>query len=395
MSEQTPLKIAYLCDMDPHLSWTYSGGNQRIFNALQEHVGEVTYLDPSWGMAEPVRKLIHKLPESLNLRLRWRAHYLLSGLIAKNVERQLRAGHYDAVFGVYSLNAMARVRVPDTMVRAFTSDATQSSYRASEIGAGFGSFFKPARLLDRWVQAHETRCLQANNLNFWPSDWQKTQADQTYALSDEDSQVVPWGANISTPERDTLHLDLPMQSEVRLLLVGRDWFAKGGPFVLEVLQKLRALGVNARLSVIGATLPPNDMGDHVDVYPNLDKSKPEDLATFERLFKTSHLMVQPSLESYGFAFCEASAFALPSLCLNRGGIPVWDGINGHALPVGSSPQEFAELIQTYIKAPKEYQSLRHSTRRCFEEKLNWQAWGREVKRNLLAVRAEKQGTTSP
>ncbi|MFY0595767.1 MAG: glycosyltransferase family 4 protein [Cognatishimia sp.] len=394
MTEQTPLKIAYLCDMDPHLSWTYSGGNQRIFKALQDHVGEVTYLDPSWGMAEPVRKLIHKLPESLNLRLRWRAHYLFSGLIAKNVKRQLRNGNYDAVFGVYSLNAMASLRVPDMMVRAFTSDATQSSYRASEIGAGFGSFFKPARLLDRWVKAHETRCLQANDLNFWPSDWQKKQADQTYALRDATSQVVPWGANISTPERDTLNLDLPMQSEVRLLLVGRDWFAKGGPFVLEVLQRLLDLGVNARLSVIGTMPPPHDLGDHVDVYPNLDKSKPEDLATFEGLFKTSHLMVQPSLESFGFAFCEASAFALPSLCLNRGGIPVWDGINGHALPVGSTPQEFAELIQTYLKAPEEYQSLRHSARRCFEDKLNWQAWGREVKRQLLVARAEKHGAST-
>jgi glycosyltransferase involved in cell wall biosynthesis len=193
--------------------------------------------------------------------------------------------------------------------------------------------------------------------------------------------VVPWGANIEALPADALTYDLDLD-QVRLLLVGRDWWAKGGPFVIEVLRGLIDKGIDARLSVVGTTPPANELEDHIDVYPNLDKSISEDAQTLEELFKSAHFMVQPSLESYGFAFCEASAFALPSLCMKRGGIPVWDGVNGHALPVESSPEDFVDVIADYRRNSKAYTALRHSTRSCFDEKLNWAAWGADVKQQL-------------
>jgi len=390
MTQKPSLKIAYLCDMDPALSWTYSGGNSRIFNAVQSHVGDVTFIDNGWGRVEALRRIIHKLPVSLNIRTRWRAHYALSSQIAHHVEAQLQSAPYDAVMGVYSLHSMANLRVPSHMVRAFTSDATQSSYRTSEIGAGFGSYFKPGRALDGWVKAHETQTLKANDLNLWPSDWQKDAADRCYGLDPTKSVVLPWGANIPAPDKTSLDLTLGFSNGVRLLLVGRDWFAKGGPMVLETLRTLRERGVDARLSVVGTVPPDNNLMEWIDVYPNLDKSDPAQLATFEGLFRNSHFMVQPSLESYGFAFCEASAFALPSLCLRRGGIPVWDGVNGHSLPLGQSEDAFCDIIQGYIAAPSRYASLRMTSRKCYEDRLNWQAWGQGVKAHLTEMIAHKK-----
>lgn len=390
MTQIAPLKIAYLCDMDPALRWSYSGGNARIYDAVQSYVGDVTYIDNGWGRAELLRRAMHKLPVALNIRARWRAHYALSSLISKHVEAQLHAGSFDAVVGVYSLHSMANLRVPAHMARVFTSDATQSSYRTSEIGAGFGSFFKPGRVLDGWVKTHETKALKANDLNFWPSDWQKESADRCYGLDPKKSLVLPWGANIPAPDKASLDLSLGFKDGVRLLLIGRDWFAKGGPMVLETLRKLRDRGIDARLSVVGTTPPENELSQWIDVYPNLDKSDPAQLATFEELFRKSHFMVQPSLESYGFAFCEASAFGLPSLCLRRGGIPVWDGVNGHALPVGQGETEFADIIQSYMADPSRYASLRRSTRTCYEDQLNWQAWGQGVKVHLTELVAQKK-----
>jgi len=40
--EDRPLKIAYLSDQSPEDRFTYSGGNQRICNALRDHVGEAS-----------------------------------------------------------------------------------------------------------------------------------------------------------------------------------------------------------------------------------------------------------------------------------------------------------------------------------------------------------------
>ncbi|GAA6207534.1 hypothetical protein NBRC116601_08270 [Cognatishimia sp. WU-CL00825] len=375
MRSKPRLKIAYLCDLSPHLGWTYSGGNARLFEAVQSHVGDVDFIDNGWGKVELLRRLILKTPVAINMRSRWRAHYALSKIIATHVQKQLQQKPYDVLLGAYSLHAMANIKVPDGMIRAFTSDATQSSYRGSEIGAGFGSYFKPGRLLDNWTQQHEARALAANDINIWPSEWQKDLADRCYGLAPEKSIVIPWGANIANPDPAQLHPELSLSSSVRLLLVGRDWQAKGGPMALQTLAKLRQDGIDARLTVVGTRPPASPQDAFLDVFDNLDKSVPSQLAQFENLFRTSHFLVQPSLESYGFAFCEASAYGLPSLCLRRGGIPIWDGVNGHAVTGAQGVAQFCDLIKHYIAAPEDYKTLRISSRRCFEKKLNWTAWG--------------------
>ena len=41
------MKIAYLCDISPEHTQPYSGGNARIYRALQDHVGVVDILPQS------------------------------------------------------------------------------------------------------------------------------------------------------------------------------------------------------------------------------------------------------------------------------------------------------------------------------------------------------------
>ncbi len=389
MTKTTRLKIAYLCDMDPRLAWTYSGGNKRIHDTLQEHVGDVDILSNDWAELEPLRRLIHKLPEAINLRARWRLHLLLSRVIARSVHKQLKARKYDVLFCPYSFQSLAQIKPPYPLVTVFTSDATQTSYRTAETGAAFGSYFKLSRLMDPWILKQEKTILSSVDMNFWPSDWQKSNADACYDLPVEKSIVTPWGANIPRPDATTLYPDLPFDDGVRLLLVGRDWWAKGGPLTLDVLRNLRGQGINARLGVVGCTPPASDMDDYIDIHPNLDKTVPRDLTTLQDLFRRSHFLVQPSIESYGFAFCEASAFGLPSLCLRLGGVPVWDEVNGIALPSGAAAADFSDVITTYMQTPARYQKLRASSRQCYEDRLNWPAWAAEIQGHLLRLKAGK------
>lgn len=151
----------------------------------------------------------------------------------------------------------------------------------------------------------------------------------------------------------------------------------------ETLRLLRARGVEAELDVIGVT-PPEGAGAHVTAHGFLDRSRPAEMAQFERVLRRAHFLFQPSFESYGFAFCEASAYGLPSLCLRIGGVPVREGVNGHALPLGSGAHDFADRIEAYLGAPQDYALLRQSTRREYEERLNWDAWGRAVDGHLSA-----------
>ena len=158
----------------------------------------------------------------------------------------------------------------------------------------------------------------------------------------------------------------------------------------ETMQVLRARGIDAQLTVIGCQPPEHHRNAHVTVHGNLDKSVPNELDTLERALFGAHFLVQPSFESYGFAFCEASAYGLPSLCLKVGGVPVMDGVNGHALPVGSHAKDFADVIQKYCDDPDAYKAFSRSTRNAYETLLNWDAWGREAARLLgAAVEAKR------
>lgn len=374
--------IAYLCDFSPLDTNSYSGGNNRIHEALRTHVGDVTVLDNGWGMAEPVRRLMHALPEAINLRLRWRMHLVLSRTIARHVQRQLVAGRFDVLFCAYSFQSLMNVRVPPGMTSVFTADATPTTYKRSEIGQSFGSYLAVSRLLDPLILGAERRIFQATDLTLWPTEWMKSGADALYGLNDAQSRVIPWGANITPPPAMDLAPRISRDRPVQLLLVGRDFLAKGGALVVEVYDALRDRGVAVSLDVIGGAPPAAFMRPGLTHHGHLNKAVPAELARFQDIMARAHFMVQPSFESYGFAFCEASAYGLPSLCLRVGGVPVRDGVNGHALPIGSDAEDFAERITGYLDRPDAYAALRKSARAEFDQRLNWDAWGQSVARIL-------------
>ncbi|MDA7427751.1 glycosyltransferase family 4 protein [Primorskyibacter aestuariivivens] len=351
------------------------------------HVGDVTVLDPGWGRLDWLRRAIDAMPEAIMLRLRWRIHLLLARFIAHSIQKQLVQGRFDVVFGAYSFHSMAGLRVPPGMLTAYTSDATPTTYKRSEIGESFGSYLALSRLFDPMILRAERKTFSRIDFLLWPTEWLKSGADGLYDLSDVQSLVVPWGANVPDPMPSDVPPVLSAGAPVRLVLVGRDWFAKGGPLVFETIKVLRNRGIDAQIDVIGVEPPEFNRADFVKVHGLLDKADPEQFARFESVLRRAHFLFQPSFESFGFAFCEASAYGLPSLCLRVGGVPVRDGVNGYALPRESTASDFADKVAELIAAPDAYRKLRASSRTEYEERLNWDAWGRRVDA-LLAERGQ-------
>lgn len=387
-SYKTPLpdrrKIAYLCDLSPQDPLTYSGGNARIFSALQTHVGDVSVLDPGWGRIDPLRRLICALPEPVTIRALWRARLGLSRLIAPELQKQLTRGRYDVLFCAYAFHALAGLRVPPGVFSIYSSDATPTTYKRSEVGQSFGSYLSLSRMFDPMILGAERRVFRAMDLLLWPTEWLKSGADVLYELAPEQSVILPWGANVADPGAVDVPPALSRGTRLRFALIGRDWHAKGGPLVLETVELLRARGVDAVLDVIGVTPPEAAGAEYITAHGVLDKSRPEDMARFAAVMRRAHFLFQPSFESFGFAFCEASAYGLPALCLRIGGVPVREGVNGHALPLGTGAEGFAARVEAYLAAPQKYDALRRSSRREYEERLNWDAWGRSVDAHLRA-----------
>ncbi len=382
-----PLKIAYLCDITPLDPNLYSGGNARMYQALQRHGAEVTILSNSWHRAEPLRRLMHALPEALNLRLRWRLHLLLGRLIARGVRRDLAKGDYDALFCAYSIQSLAGLGPVDTLPVVFTTDATPTTYKQSTVGQSFGSYLSASRYLDPWIARREKRILGDLDLMLCPTEWLQSGIKEAFDISGEQVQVLPWGANIDNVSSPKFETSLNADQAIELLFVGRDWFAKGGPIALEVLAELRARGIKAALTIVGCSPEGIEHSDGVTIIPQLDKSKPDDMAQFQTLFLNAHFLINPSFESFGFAYCEASAYGLPALAFRVGGVPVRDGVNGHALPLGSQATDFADVIAEYVANPSAHTALRKKSRTEYETRLNWDVWGQAV---VAQIRELKQ-----
>lgn len=388
MTQNPPLKIAYLCDITPLDSNLYSGGNARMYNALRAEGADVTILNNGWHWAEPLRRLMHRLPESINLRARWRLHLVLSKIIARGVQAELKRGRYDALFCAYSFQSMAGVRKPYPMVTAFTSDATPTIYKQSEVGQSFGSFLSISRWFDPWVEAQERKIFKDIDLLFWPTEWLKSGADHLYDLTPVQSKRIPWGANIGEVAADPIGPAISRNAPVQLLFIGRDWFAKGGHIAFAVLKALHSKGIAAHLTVIGTQPPAEFMDAQMTIFPQLNKAVPAEMAQFEKCFRSAHFLINPSFESWGFAFCEASAYGVPSLCLRVGGVPVENGVNGHALPVGSEAHDFVDVIEGYLDQPETFTALRASARKTYETDLNWQTWAQRVLKEIAAAQRQ-------
>ena len=129
---------------------------------------------------------------------------------------------------------------------------------------------------------------------------------------------------------------------------------------MRVLYSLNEQGVEARLQVIGC-VPPDPVleDDRVHVTPFLNKQDPMQLKVFEQQLGRSHFLILPSIaECFGIAHAEASAFGVPSIALDVGGVSevVVNKDTGllfdkHALPasIAGTTKKVLDDESTYLK----------------------------------------------
>lgn len=87
-------------------------------------------------------------------------------------------------------------------------------------------------------------------------------------------------------------------------------------------------------------------------------------------------------ECFGIVFAEASAFALPSVGTNVGGIPsaITPGVNGLLVELGTPPAEITRQVMELWGDPAGYASLCRSAYDEYTRRLNWDAAGRALRR---------------
>jgi glycosyltransferase involved in cell wall biosynthesis len=377
-TENNRIKIAFLTSGNPEDKRSWSGIDYYMSKSLQEHCGDVVYL----GDITPVRsmlwgKLANRMSETL---LHRHYSYLNSTLLArgyaKNAREKLAAQHIDLIF-VPSDSTVAALLETDIPI-VYLSGATFRLMR--------GYYPQFSHLLGKSVREGEfieQRCISKSKTLIYASQWAARSAIKDYHASRSKVYVLPYGANLDPsdiPSRDVVLARRP-KGPCRLLFLGVDWERKGGKIAFDALLELNRMGIEAELTVCGCTPPHGFAHDKMRVIPYLDKNKPKERHQLMHLFLASDFLLLPTRsECLGIVFCEASAFGLPIITTNTGGVEgaVKDGANGFMLPPSSEGRHYAEVIGDVLADVNRYSELVESSRNTFEEHLNWDSWGRKV-----------------
>ncbi|MER2998965.1 glycosyltransferase family 4 protein [Pontibacter populi] len=231
----------------------------------------------------------------------------------------------------------------------------------------------------------EQSALDKCTLALYASDWAAKSAISNYKVDPGKVRVVPFGANIShSKNADDIRDIIKARSKTtcRLLFMGVNWIRKGGDMALKVADQLNKKGIKTELHVVGLkTIPIRYIPHYVINHGFISKSTEEGRYEIEKLLTICNFLIVPSVaEAYGLVFCEASAYGLPSLARDVGGVAtiIKNNVNGKTFDLESPADEYAAYIESYFKDYSKYEELAFSSYLEYQKRLNWKISGGSI-----------------
>lgn len=304
-----------------------------------------------------------------------------SYVCSKKVQRKLQAGKYDAAFVFGCMSAFLNTNTPIIYYADAVTHLMQNYY------------WNFSHLLAMEADYIQGRCLRHNDVNLAASTWALNGMVDYSGVSEEKCKLCPFGANVQV---DDMAIDKSKESKdsIDILFVGVDWERKGGEIAIDTLVNLRKIAPKKlfKLHVVGDRPPKAITDDDIVFYGFLDRNEPEQEALHTKLFVESDIFLLPTkAECAGIVFCEASAYGLPIVTYDTGGIAdyVVNNVNGYRLAEGSSGKAFAETILKILDTPSLKGSLSRGGRKLYRESLNWDVCG-EIIHQVISHEIDKK-----
>ena len=234
----------------------------------------------------------------------------------------------------------------------------------------------------------EKLALENASLLYLPSEWVKQAAITDFKILESKILVGPIGANLENiPNREYVlnYKQKKDNSFINLILVGVNWESKGGSKAYQCLLEILKAGYKARLTIVGCVVPEEFKHDCLLNIPFINKTTLEGRKAFEELYLNADFLILPTrFEAYGIVFCEASAHAVISIATNTGGTstPIKEGENGFLMSPKSEGKDYSKKIFEIYNNKELYGSLQISSRKRYEEVLNWNVWAKNLLEHL-------------
>jgi glycosyltransferase involved in cell wall biosynthesis len=374
------LRIGFVHRYDARNIRSWSGTFWFMSRALEAHVGEVVYLGPddSYGTKfiidnlARVNRVWQKLTGKIFVTDKNR---FLANRLARFFERRLVEAPCDILFAPVASTEIAYLKTNLPIV--YYSDITWV-----QIVDYYPDYSSVSGFCWHEGQRIESAAITRSKAAVYPSQWAVDSARKDYGAEEQATFKISFGANLVDPPTRAEALDRTLGSRINLLLIGVDWERKGGPIAFECLTSLLERNVDAHLTICGCVPPPGFEHPRMRVIPFLSKNDPAQQLQIEQLFREAHFMLLPTrAEALGIVTCEASAFGLPTIGTDTGGVrgTLQEGVNGYLLPFEARGRAFADKIISIISDPSCYRTLVVSSRDEYERVLNWDTWGRSMR----------------
>jgi glycosyltransferase involved in cell wall biosynthesis len=348
--------------------------------ALQEHCGELFFLGPVRPKTRVLGGIYDKfLQVTTGKRYDHEHSIILAKRYATIFDRRISKQRFDLVLAPAGSTQIAFLKTTTPVV--YLSDTTFAL-----IAGYYPEYSNLCRLSMREGNRVEALAINKATLVIYPSAWAARSAVDYYSANKNKVHVIPYGANLERVPPRELALSRELSDHCRLVFLGVNWERKGGDIAFGTLLRLREMGIQAELTVCGCTPPEKLSHPALEVIPFLDKNDTQQGERLAQLLASSDFLLLPTrAECAGIVFCEAAAFGLPVITTDTGGVSgmVVSGENGYMLPVDARPAEYAKKINDICQNHEHYARLVASSRKAFEERLNWDSWALALKRILI------------
>jgi hypothetical protein len=283
---------------------------------------------------------------------------------------------YDLIFSPAQPDIVSRIKT-DTPI-AFYNDGTvprMINYY------WFGHSEKAIKL----AKEIEKRASHKADLLLYSSAWSAKSAIEDYNVNPNKVHVLPFGANI---DDKIVKVNFPFYGgeTLNLLFSGVDWIRKGGDIAVETVAELNRRGIPAVLTICGARNINEDIKSlpYINYIGFLNKNNSEDYKKYLSIWENTHLFILPTrAECSATVLNEAAAYGVPAITTDTGGLAdyVINDINGYRLPLSANGNDYANVIQDWIKENK-FESYSQGARKLYEESNSWSAWGKNFNKLL-------------
>jgi glycosyltransferase involved in cell wall biosynthesis len=381
-------KVAYCTISDPRDLRSWSGIPYFIMSTLSE-ISDLDILGPLPNKWRVPVKIVNKILYTF-LGKRFDATHI--PIVCKEYTKQfnskLKNNGYDFIIGAACSEVFAYLKTDIPII--YITDTTFAAM--IDYYSPFLSLFNKSK---QWGIDIERRTIENSSFIVYSSDWVVDSAVNIYDCPKDKFELIPFGANIKNPasEEEIIELRRRKIEKIKLLWVGVEWERKGGQIAYDTMVEMNNRGYESELIVCGVTLRIKNPHKGLRCEGFLDKNNPAEDERLQEIYKKANVFIMPTKqECAGIVFSEASAYGMPILTYDTGGVSnyVENGSNGYRLPLSASSSDFADKLEEIISTPELYSQMSINAFNKYVTELNRNTWMSVVKNRIELLSANKK-----